>query len=559
MPTFNITAPDGTKYTVEGPEGATEQQALEKVKAQHPEASPSVPADVAKESGKGLLRGTANLVGGIADDFMEPIREIVSAGRSLAGKPNEQPADPGYGSQITHAAGIEASPKTTAGRYAGATGEVLGNPATYLGPGSMPGKVLTGATSALGAEAAGDLAESAGAGKGGQVAARLAGAVAAGKAPAGAARLVTPLPSTAERQAAVQVLAHEGVDAQTAGQTTGSKATQYWENHLGDAPGAGGAATTARDEAGRQFTAAALRRAGIANEDLATPQVIDGAFHRIGGEMDAIAARNNAVQDTQFVQEMNAARDEYQATVQQGSRRAVVDNVIDDFTDRLTQNPVITGEQYQRFRSRLTRLQRGAADDPEYSQVLGDYVEAMDGMMARSITNPADMAAWQEARRQYRNLIPLARASVGAGEQAAEGVITPARLRTVLAGSQRGARDYARGRGDFADLTRAGNFILTPLPNSGTAQREMARAATTAIGGGLGMLAGGSVEAAAGMAAGAAAPGVAGRALMSPLAQGYLSNQAAPNLPAALQYPAAKAILTSPLAPDNGPLSQPTQ
>lgn len=504
------------------------------------EAAPSGGSSAA-QFGTGLVRGAAGFVGDLYEAATALPKDVAMLARGELHR--DRPLD--AGEKISKKLGVEREPDA---RFAGTAGEFLGNPASYLGMGSVLAKGATALTASVGSEAGGQLTK----GTALEPAARLAGAIIGGKAPAAAARAVSPIPMTAERQAAVQVLASEGIGAQTAGQTTGSKATQYWENHLGDAPGAGGRATASRDAVGRQFTEAALRRAGI-QADLATPQVIDGAFQRIGNEMDAIAARNNARQDPQFMQEMNAARDEYHATVQQGSRRAVVDHVLDDFADRLAQTPVITGEQYQRFRSRLTRLQRGAADDPEYSQVLGDYVEAMDGMMTRSIANPQDMAAWQEARRQYRNLIPLARASVGAGEQAAEGVITPARLRQVLAGSQRGARDYARGRGEFAELTRAGNVVLTPLPNSGTAQREMARAITAAGGGAIGMLAGGAPEAAGGIALGAATPGLAGRALMSPLMQQYLANQYGVGWQNAVPSPALRSVLASPLAPGGGP------
>jgi hypothetical protein len=523
--------------------GAAKPNAFDKFDKAEKTAAPADGQSAAGDFVKGLGRGLAGFVGDVGEAVTgKNVREAMSVQEPPAGTTKradyfKSKLTPSYGEQISEAAGIERTPKTG---FAGTAGEFLGNPASYVGPGSLPAKALTALTASVGSEAGGELTK----GTALETPARIAGAVIGGKVPAGAARAVTPIPMTSERQAAVQVLRNEGIDAETAGQTTGSKAVQYWENHLGDAPGAGGGATASRDAVGRQFTAAALQRAGI-QSDVATPQVIDAAFHRIGNQMDALAARNNAHMDQQFLNEMQVARDEYEATVQQGSRRAVVENVIDDFNDRLQNSPVLTGEQYQRFRSRLTRLQRGAADDPEYSQVLGDYVEAMDGMMGRSISNPADMAAWQEARRQYRNLIPLARASTGGGEQAAEGVITPARLRQVITGSQRGNRDYARGRGEFAELTRAGNVILTPLPNSGTAQREMARAITAAGGGAAGMLLGGATEAAGGLMAGAAAPGLVGRGLMSPLTQDYLRNQVAPNLPGTVPSPALRSGLVA--------------
>jgi hypothetical protein len=43
MPTFNITTPDGTKYVVNAPEGATEEQALARVQAQHTASQSAAP------------------------------------------------------------------------------------------------------------------------------------------------------------------------------------------------------------------------------------------------------------------------------------------------------------------------------------------------------------------------------------------------------------------------------------------------------------------------------------------------------------------------------------
>jgi hypothetical protein len=123
--------------------------------------------------------------------------------------------------------------------------------------------------------------------------------------------------------------------------------------------------------------------------------------------------------------------------------------------------------------------------------------------MERSIAthNPADAGAWREARNEYRNLLVLEKASTAAGSNAAEGIISPSSLRNATINTQ-GRRNYARGNGDFADLARAGEAIMKPLPNSGTAPRQYMQHLITALGSG----AGGMVASIPGMVAGAAAP-----------------------------------------------------
>jgi len=145
---------------------------------------------------------------------------------------------------------------------------------------------------------------------------------------------------------------------------------------------------------------------------------------------------------------------------------------------------------------------------------------SLDSNMERSI-NPADRGAWAELRRQYGNKKVLENAIAGAGgEEAAMGIISPARLRMAASAGRRG--QYARGEGDFADLAKAGQAAMTPLPNSGTAQRLAAQGLMAGLlGGGGGVVAG-----LPGMTLGLAAPAVAGRTLMSRPVQNYLANQA---------------------------------
>jgi len=92
---------------------------------------------------------------------------------------------------------------------------------------------------------------------------------------------------------------------------------------------------------------------------------------------------------------------------------------------------------------------------------------------------------------------------------------------------------YTRGTSDMADYARAGAAIMQPLPNSGTAQRNLITGivdkttnAAPVIGGVAAFSAGRSPEEilAAVLAAGAI-PGTAGRAIMSKPVQKYLANQ----------------------------------
>lgn len=67
MPTFLITAPDGSEFEVDGPEGATEEQALARVKAQYQGApsglSGTTAPDTRGEFSKGVTSGIDNMQG----------------------------------------------------------------------------------------------------------------------------------------------------------------------------------------------------------------------------------------------------------------------------------------------------------------------------------------------------------------------------------------------------------------------------------------------------------------------------------------------------------------
>lgn len=467
-----------------------------------------------------LLKGGYNLLTGSGNEGFKAGSERV---RSELKAAEEQHPTATMGGEIGGALGgaLALSPLSIAGNAArvgaGLRGAVAGS--------IIDGAVLGGAQGALSAEP-GDRIQGLGMGlmTGGAVGA--AAPLAISGVTSAARRAVSPMTVSAERQAAANVLRNEGVDL-SAGQVTGSKGLRYAEGEIG-----GRAADDLMDRQGEQFTSAALRRAGE-NAPRATPEVIDRAFNRIGQQFDGLAARNQIVPDQKLAADLQTVAAEYTSLVPESMRAPVVMTVANDIVDAIRRGP-IAGDAYQALRSRLERAARTSRADPQLSDALRGMRESLDDAMQRSIAqnNPRDLGGWQQARRQYRNMLVLEKAATGAGENAALGLISPSQLRNATV--QQGRRAFARGQGDFAELARAGEALMKPMPQSGTAPRLRAQNLGAALlptiagasaGGAYGAKEGGIGGAMAGALAGAALPRAAGALMMSPAGQRYLTNQ----------------------------------
>lgn len=491
-------------------------------------------ADVAKSGGIGLAKGAIGLAGAPGD-----LSNLLAKGSQYAsnyiadkvgldrGPQAGETMLPTSGSIQKNVEGVTGDfykPKTTAGEYAQTAGEFA--PGILGGGEGLASRALTRiAIPAATSETAGQLTK----GTEYEPWARVAGGLLSPAVVSAGRRAITPMPATPERTALANALTGEGVDL-TAGQRTGSRPLQWAESVFGDMPGSGGRSAAVQTNQGEQFTRAALRRVG---EDAprADSQTIDNAFRRIGNQFETVGSRNNLIADSHLGNELTTVEGEYNNLVSPSQRAPVIANTIQDIGDIAAQNGGhITGEQYNAITSRLARQARGAAADPQLREALSGTREALDNAFERSLQasgNTADLAALREARNQYRNLMVVEKAATGAGAQTAEGIISPSQLRNATV-STHGRRNYARGQGDFADLARAGEATMKPLPQSGTSPREYMRHAMSTIGsviGGTAGSAGGPAGTAAGAVAGLAAPGLLGRALMSGPGQAYLGNQ----------------------------------
>jgi hypothetical protein len=307
----------------------------------------------------------------------------------------------------------------------------------------------------------------------------------------------------------------------TAGDVTGNPTLRWTEQHLGEIAGVSPAERTAE-----RFTQAALRRTGT-HAPRATPEVVDDAFTRIGQQFDDLAARNTLVPDTGMGPQIRHAVAEYDRLVSPPNRAPAIRKYEQEIGTALAQNRgALPGDVYQSLRSRMETDARNAGQDFNLANALRGMRSGLDDAMERMLARQRspDLGVWRETRNQYRNLLVIERAVLNPNTRL--GLITPAALYQATK-SVHGGRNLARGRGDFAEFARAGSDILRPLPSSGTAQRAYVMGVPAALGaayGGLSTPDEGSTLMRA--AAGAAAPYLAGRAVMSPLMQRYLANQA---------------------------------
>lgn len=520
-----VTSPYGD-ITVQHPDGASEDDIINYAKQNYsPQASaPSSTAyDIAASGAAGIGKGAAGLLGLPADAanafgyyrdkyVTNPIVKAMGGTPQTEDQLSTNPLAP-YGSaniqkQIENVTGEFHKPETTAGKYAESVGEFL--PGAVAAPGGIVSNAIRyGVMPGLASEAAGQATQ----GTSYEPYARAAGAIAGGMI--NPARAVTPLPASEARNAMVNTLNNEGVTSLTAGQKTGSEPLRYLESASSAAPMGGGGASRIQAEGQHQFTEAALDRAGTG--PVATPEVLSQNYQRLGKQFNDLAARNSIIPDPQLITDLTSAVKDYQR-VPPSQQRSIVENYIDDISKHV-QSGSLPGPEYQEMRSRLSRQSNSLRNsDPTLSGALGDIRDSLDGAMSRSIS-PQDKDLWQQTRQEYGAQKVLEKSASRAGEATAEGQITPANLRNTIAGENRGA--YARGQGPFNELARAGVGVMSPLPNSGTAQRMNAFNILGIVNG----LTGGAL------------PAITGHALMSKPVQSYMSNQlmhgSFPNSPAA--------------------------
>jgi hypothetical protein len=534
---------DGT--VLEFPEG-TSQDVIDRVAMQETQSrrqsmidervssAGETAADVGKSLASGVSRGVTgmldipndmfNLATGAAasglerlganEEFTQALRGIGERGISGAGTARQLAAE------LTGGA-TEYQPQTTAGKYAGTVGEFL--PGAALGGSGGMGRALLqyGVAPGLASEAAGQMTE----GTSYEMPARIAAAIAAPAAAQGVSNIVRGIVSpfggaSPERLALAKTLDDFGVPV-TAGQRLGSEKLRMRE-------AASSLGATMRDDQLRKFTQAALKTVGE-TADVASPEVLDSAFRRIGGVMDDAAKGVQVEINTDLLTRMSKALETYRQRAAKADVVPALKNINKQLVQEFRQGRPIPASTLQGWRSDLSAMTRSPS--PATREAAIEALDALEDTIAKSLVDagkPEMVDALKSARSQYRNLLAIEVAASRAGEGAAAGVLSPQALRNAVVAQ--GRRDYVRGRrGDIADLTRAAEAVIKPLPPVNEGGMRRVSGLGTVMGGGagatIGEAIGGAQGAMAGGAIGSAIPTLAQEAVALPQVQRYLTNQ----------------------------------
>lgn len=505
MPVFEITAPDGKVFEVEGPEGSTAAQALARIKAQYqgqpkPNAATQIANDHITKGAQAVLGGTpaqaiagnpvTRFAMGAADpvigayqlfeninpvsraigytdklnDYIGQSDKIVQAGRA------------GYASEGLDLPRIAGNILSPANRVATA---VIGGSPTLAK--NVVGGAAAGAMNPVvdGEVSAGDFAAQKGvqAGIGG-----LGGAVATGVSKI--ARPVTPTDSAKK-------LMSEGV-VPTPGQAAGADSfLGRVEQKMMSLPIIGDIIKSARDRATSEFNVAAINRA-LPKDDkgvitTAGREAIEKADDLLGSAYDKVYGSITVKPDTTFTKALSTIRVDPEYALPK-ELQAKFSQIVQQQVFGRIQNGELPGMIAQRADSQLGRLAREYTRSQDADQrmlgiALRDAQKAFKEMVERN-AGPEAAETIRGLNKNYADFLRVERAASMQG--AREGVFSGDNLSSaVRALDQSGNKGrFAKGNAVMQDLSDAGKTTLGgTVNNSGTVDRASLIAALAGLGG----------------------------------------------------------------------------
>lgn len=463
MPTFEFTSPDGKTYEVQGPDGATQEQAFQMLQQQigaAPQAqeAPQQEKPVSQALGayQGLMKPLDNAAKAL-EAGLQSLGVPTGAVNSALGLPSAAEA------QKKHQEYVAAQP-TQPGGWGRFGGEYLStlpllmltkNPA-LLGAGG--GALTTDAEDAQGVLT--DAAVGAVAGKTADVALK------------GAGRLIAP-----KVDSTVRKLIDEGVTL-TPGQILGGVGKRL-EDAATSIPIVGDSIKSAQRKGVESFNVAAINRAlepigaKVPATVKAGHEAVAYAGDALGDAYDKLLPQLTVKADQPFAAAVGNLLQLAQNLPKE--RYNQVAKIIQTNVSKFSQTGIMSGETMKAVESDLGRMARqygssSVGDERLVGDALKQFQQELRALVTRS--NPAQAAELSAINSGYANLVRVENAAKGAKD----GIFTPGQLQTATRVTDSSVRKRASARGEalMQDLATAGRERLpSSVPDSGTPTRLM--------------------------------------------------------------------------------------
>lgn len=390
MPKYLITSPDGQKFEVDAPEGATEQDALAYVQknASKPQAKQDFSFDPMRD-----MNGFQRVAAGAGKAVVDTLR---GAGQMLG---LADRAD------VAEARKLDAPlMKTTGGQVGNFAGNLAMLAPTSLIPGAqtVPGAALIGAAAGLvqpstsTRETLTNVALGGVGGAGGQAVANKIGTMTANRAQANLQQGIAQQASDAQKMAAAKAGMGQGYVIPPADLNPGLMTEAL--------SGLSGKIKTAQvaSQKNQQVTDRLARSAvGLNADDALTADVLQSIRAQAGGAYDAIKSSGTVTADKQFVQALDTIASKYQGAGR--SFPGLQSNGVEDLVTSLRQGKFEAGDAVD-----ATKVLREMADkayrqgDTGLGKAAKDASNALEGMLERHLVALGDkdgLKAFQDARK----------------------------------------------------------------------------------------------------------------------------------------------------------------
>lgn len=484
MPTFEFTSPEGKNYTVDGPEGATKEQAFEILQTQMGRAAPQAPKAT---TGSKIARGMVDPVEGGAQLLYNAIPKSV---QEFGDKANNWLADKGLPLARIPQGGLNKLVRNNETAYqdsrkaAGESGfdgmRLAGNvlspanllPAsTAMKAATLPGKIAAGAgasaiQSAMMPVTQGDYWKE----KGNQV--KTGAAVGAALPVVG--RLIP------KRTEAAKELLAQGVKVpflQQFGQGAGRI-----EDKLQSIPLLGDAVRSSRIAAQGDFNRATWDKvlnpigAKLPKTAQTGNQMAEKAQGTISDAYNAILPKIGFTADNQFTSDISSLK-ALTASLPDAQKSQFERILKTEVFDQMTPAGLMNGESIKRAESRIGQKMRTAMRSQDvWDGDLADALHEAQSIIRATLErqNPAHAPTLQAINKAQAMSYRPERAASMLG--AKDGNFTPAQLLSAVKAkdSSKNSRAFAQGRALMQDWAqKSDNTLSSKIPDSGTAERLM--------------------------------------------------------------------------------------